>query len=935
MAQLPEPASGQSGDDAARRLLAGADLFGEALHGQADAQDIHADPLADLIGSGAGSREGERIGPYRLAKLIGRGGMGAVYEAARVDGDFEQRVALKLLRSDRAAPLALERFRRERAILARLQHSHIAVLLDGGVSVAGEAWFAMELVDGVPLIEFAQQQGLSLTGRLTLFCEVCEAVAFAHRNLVVHRDLKPSNIMVDSQGRAKLLDFGIAKLIEPESDAGERSLTLADERVLTPDYAAPEQILGEPVTTATDVHALGLLLYELLTGSQAQKLRGLAWADMAKRCSNESPAPSRATQPADAGASIAVRADLLRGDLDAIVLKCLRKEPEQRYESVLALREDIDRYRGGHPVAARAGGRRYLWSRLLRRHRTAALASLAVLLALVVGLGTALWQARAARAQAQRSDQVRGFVVQMFRGIDQKATAGHEVTARELLDAGAARLEHDLVGQPDVQAELFATLGGMYLKLARFSQANDMLGKSLGILRGLPDPNPVIMVRTLLESADAQGANAHYAEARALLDEAEHRLAGDTPAIQALAARVLEMRITIDGLDDDAVKGERDARALVAFEARRTGTQSAEYGAALIRLGGALTVRDHFEEAERTIQEGLALRAKFVTELRRPDYTKLMTVLQLRGRYREALAEAQRLFDASRARNGEEHIETLSGRLQRAIYLAQVGRSAEAEPEMRTALAAMDSNGLGAPSMRPGAYGLLGRMLADQGRLKEGSELIRQLLDFTRSTRGANTRGAQYVERDLGAAMVARGDLDEARVLLQHAAETARAHDGEDCLQVAEVRTRQSALALASGEAKLAEQLARQALPVLEKGLGTQHDEVARARHALGRALFAQNNIAAAEPELRIAAERYESVFTLDDVRTREFRFDWGEALSVLNDPRAEAILRTAAEELTQDARYEGPQRSRALAWLEKHGKPAAVAPARSAVTAS
>ena len=928
MTPAPDFTADLPGTDAARRLQAGADLFGEALRVQSPPQTTDPDPLADLAASGIDAREGERIGAYRLAQLLGRGGMGAVYAAVRVDGDFEQRVALKLLRGDRTAPRALERFRRERAILARLQHPHIAILLDGGITERGETWFAMELVDGVPLIDHAQQRRLSLAARLALFCEVCDAVVFAHRNLIVHRDLKPSNIMVDAQGRAKLLDFGIAKLIEAELDTGEHSLTLADERILTPDYAAPEQILGQPVTTATDVHALGLLLYELLTGRQAQTLRGLAWADMAQRCSNDSPAPSRAIRLDDAHADLAIRADLLRGDLDAIVLKCLRKEPEQRYASVLALREDLERYRSGHPVAARAGGRRYRWSRFLRRHRTAAVASSAVLLALTLGLGAALWQARVARLQAQRSDQVRGFIVQMFRGIDQNATAGHEVTARELLDAGAARLEHDLVGQPDVQAELFATLGGMYLKLARFAQANEMLAKSLALLRTVPEPNTAIMVRTLLESAEAQGANAHYTEARALLDEAEHRLAGDTPALQALAVRVLEMRITVDGLDDNAVKGEQDARALLAFEARRTGTQSAEYGMALMRLGGALTARDRFEEAERTIREGLALRAKFTTELRRPDYTKLMTVLQLRGHYHEALAEAERLFDASRARNGDANMETLSNRLQRAIYLAQVGRSAEAEPEMRAALAAMDSNGLGAPALRPAAYGLLGRLLADQGRLAEGSGLIRQNLDYSRSTRGPNTRGTQYIERDLGAVMLARGELDEARVLLQHAADVARGHDGPDCLQLAEVRARQSALELARGDAAAAEQLARAALPVLEKGLGAEHDEVARARHALGRALLAQGDAAAAEADLRIAAARYESIFTLADVRTREFRFDWGEALAAIGDPRADTILRGAAEELTRDSRYEGPLRARALGWLAAHQTRSALAPA-------
>ncbi len=939
MPDLPKsPVDDKAGDAEQRRARVGAALLLEALQPQSTPVDVHVDPLADLESTSSSPRDGERIGPYRLGHLIGSGGMGAVYAAARVDGAFEQRVALKLLRSDRTAPQTLERFRRERAILARLQHPHIAGLLDGGVTPRGEAWFAMELIDGVRLIEYAKQRALALAPRLLLFRQVCEAVGFAHRNLVVHRDLKPSNLMVDGEGRVRLLDFGIAKLIEPEVEIAERSLTLADERVLTPDYAAPEQILGLPVTTATDVYALGLLLYELLTGQQAQTLRGLGWADMARVCGDESPLPSRAVPGLTMHVGLGVRRDLLRGDLDAIVLKALRKEPEQRYASVLALAEDIERYQNGHPVAARVGSTRYRWSRFLQRNRLAVAASASVLLALMLGLGAALWQARVARLQAQRSDQVRGFLVQMFRSIDQNASAGHEVTARELLDAGATRLEHDLTGQPDVQAELFATLGGLYLKLGRFQPAAEMLAKSLGILRALPNPNTMILARTLLDSAEAQGAIGQFADSAGLIEEAAQLLVGGQP--EALMARVLDMRITLDSLNEDATKGEQDARTLVAFEGRRSGTHSAEYGSALIRLGGALTTLDRFEEAERTIREGIALRAEVfgAKQLRRPDYTRLMTVLQLRGRYREALDEAQKLFDASRTRNGDMHIETLNNRVQRASYLAQVGRSVEGEAEMRAAIVAMDTNGLGAPSLQPALHALLGQLLNDQGRFDEGIEPIRRLLDYTRAKRGPSTRATQYVERELGAVLSARGDLDEADTLLKHAAQLARAHEGEDCLQLAEVRARQSALELARGDAFAAERLARLALPVLEKGLGSEHDETALAHHALGRALLAQGKAEDAEPELRSAAERYEGIFTLADVRTREFRYDWGEALAALNDARATTILRTSAEELTQDVRYQGPVRVRALTWLTKHRTTSmghVSAMARSVATAS
>jgi len=922
MPQGPENFLADESDRRERRARAGADLFGEALEAAGVIDAAEADPLAGIEADRAASREGERIGPYRLTALIGRGGMGAVYAAERIDGSFEQRVALKLLRGDRAAPQSLERFRRERAILARLQHPNIAGLLDGGVTPDGETWFAMERIDGNPLIEYADRHALSLQARLALFRQVADAVAFAHRSLVVHRDLKPSNILIDGDGRAKLLDFGIAKLIEADVDATDQPLTLAEERVLTPDYAAPEQILGQPITTATDVYALGLLLYELLTGRQAQSLRGLAWIDMSARvCSDESPMPSRAPSDATAGVKVAVRPELLRGDLDAIVLKALRKEPEQRYASVLALLEDIGRYCDGRPVVARAGSRRYRWSRFVQRNRIAVAATLAVLLALTLGLGMALWQTRVARMHALRSDEVRSFLVQMFHGIDQSANAGHEVTARELLDASAGRLSSELSGQPEVQAELLETLGALYLRLGRSGPATEMLARSLTIQRGLPQRDPVQFARTLLSQADAVGWSGKFDEARTLLDEADATLAGNGAATQELRARVLDMRITFDAQDDDAIKGERDSRALVAFEATRKGKQSAEYGTALIRLGGALTTLDRFAEAESTIREGMALRSAAVNgqPLRRPDYTKLLTVLQLRGRYAEALAEADSLYEASRARNGDAYIETVNGRLARGLLLAQVGRSAEAETELREGLAALESNHLGAPVLMPNAYGLLGRMLTDQGRLDEGTPLVRAVAEHVRKTRGPASRGTQYAERDLGAVLIAAGNLDEADALLQHAAELARAHSGEDCLQLAEVRARQSALELARGNTPEAERLARLALPVLDRGLGPDHDETARAHHALGRALLARGEPSKAEAELELAVRRYEAVFTANDVRTREYRYDWAEALAALDDPRANDMLRASAQELVDDPRYAGATHSRAEAWLAGH----------------
>jgi len=341
----------------------------------------------DLLGTGT------RLGPWRVLRLVGRGGMGEVYEAERADGQFEQRAAVKLLWQD-STPL-LKRFQVERQILARLEHPGIARLLDGGVTAAGQPYAVMEYVEGKSLIDWCSTRASPLDERLRLFLQVCEVVAHAHKNLIVHRDLKPANILVDAFGRVRLLDFGIAKLLEPveaQAPAGER--TPADSRGVevppsggttptltsfTPEYAAPEQLAGGAITAATDVHALGMLLFELLTGRRAS-------AQSAGSNSRMLPLPAfpvaSAAAAEETAAPVAVR--LLRGDLDAIISKCLRTDPRKRYQSVEALRLDLERSKRGHTISARGAGRLYSYGRFAHRHR-AALSVIAVAL-LFVGL---------------------------------------------------------------------------------------------------------------------------------------------------------------------------------------------------------------------------------------------------------------------------------------------------------------------------------------------------------------------------------------------------------------------------------------------------------------------------------------------------------------------------------------------------------------------
>ena len=365
-----------------------------------------------------GLTAGTRIGPFAVVRELGRGGMGTVYLARRADGQFEQTVALKLIRRGADTPTARRRFLAERQILARLNHPHIAALVDGGVSDDGRLWFAMECVDGTPITRHADERALGVDARLRLFRDAADAVRHAHQSLVVHRDLKPSNVLVTDDGIVKLLDFGIARLlggdVAGDVSSADEPLTRTGLRLLTPEYAAPEQVRGESVTTVTDVYALGALLYELLTGRRAQQLERLTPGEMERVvCEVDPPPPSRvAPEP--------VRARL-RGDLDAIVLRAMHKDPARRYASVDALIEDLRRFTEGLPVQARRDSLGYRAGKFVRRHRVAVGMGSLALLALLGGLAATLWEARAARREAATANAVTDFVVGLFEQSDPHA----------------------------------------------------------------------------------------------------------------------------------------------------------------------------------------------------------------------------------------------------------------------------------------------------------------------------------------------------------------------------------------------------------------------------------------------------------------------------------------------------------------------------------
>jgi eukaryotic-like serine/threonine-protein kinase len=460
---------------------------------------------------------GTRVGAYRILAFLGRGGMGEVYRAERADGQFDQQVALKLIRRESGAHL--ERFQAERQILARLEHPGIARLLDGGMSEDGRPYMVMELVEGKPIVEWCRENACGLSQRLQLLTAICDAVAYAHRNLVVHRDIKPSNLMVRSDGSIKLLDFGVARLLDPERSDETRNAPL------TPAYAAPEQLTHGAITTATDIYALGLLMFELLTGTKPWQIADLPMALALDRVLRES-APTM-SETAARVPEPPVRATQLRGDLDAIAAKCLRKEPEARYESAAALQQDIVRSQRSEPVIAREGARLYVMRQFLRRHRLP-IAGVTLVLLIVIGssIGIAIQAARA-RAEAARATAVKRFLVQVFRASDPRVASDKprgQITAKELLDRSSPRIEQEFASQPELQLELLGIVDDIYGYLLDDDRYSEIMKRRVAIARRLHGDHDPVVIEAEITDAWAFIFTQDFVKANQLLDDADRLL---------------------------------------------------------------------------------------------------------------------------------------------------------------------------------------------------------------------------------------------------------------------------------------------------------------------------------------------------------------------------------------------------------------------------
>lgn len=797
------------------------------LAADARAGGEQGDAIADVIAAAARRlsaeketaepRSGAQIGPYRLVRELGRGGMGTVYLAQRVDEQYRATVAVKFMRGALAAPEFARRFRVERQILADLTHPNIAWLLDGGTAADGTPYLVMEYVNGRPIDEWCETRHIGLSGRVALFLQVCAAAQHAHQALVVHRDLKPSNILVTADGTPKLVDFGIAKLMTDDV-AADASATLP---LLTPAYAAPEQARGGRITVATDVYALGGVLYRLLTGRTALDVSGVSPAEIERRIAEEAPSPPSA---AAVGPYAAWRRRLA-GDLDTIVLKALRKEPERRYASVEQLAEDLRRHAGGLPVRARRDTLGYRAGKFLRRQRAAVAVAVGILLLTGVYVLRLAAERDRARLEAKKATEIASFLTGIFQQSDPLRTRGREVTVRELLDRGAQRIGADLAGQPAVQATMLDVMSRVYVSLGFYDEAERVAAEGLRIARATyGDIHPEVA------AIAEQLATARIRK-------------GDRTGAEAMAREVLRIRRALHGGDhsDVARALEQMARALrVAGKPQEAETLYREALAMAGRLGGdsgrmasltdglASTLQDQgdYAGAVPLLRDAVArvrsrtpvdsnVLAIAVNNLAIP-LTELGALDEAEPMYREALAIFIRVY-------GEEHPFASSARMGLSRVLQQKGDLNGSKAQVLTALR-FDTVRLGRDhpdiAIRMGA---MGGLLIAQDSFAQAERYLRRALAIRRAALGPEHPYTAISINELAQVLRSRGSLAAAEATYRKALALRRRIHPPSHPYLAYSLTGLASVLLDRGRPREAEPLLREALAIREAALPPAH----------------------------------------------------------------------------------------------------------------
>jgi eukaryotic-like serine/threonine-protein kinase len=815
---------------------------------------------------------GKQFGPYRIVRQLGQGGMGSVWLADRVDGLFTRQVALKLVHPSLAGSALIERFARERSILAALNHPRIARLLDAGISEDGRPYLALEYVEGIPLTAYCDAQRLPLKARVGLVVQVLSAVQHAHRNLIVHRDLKPSNILVTGDGDVCLLDFGIAKLLS-DGEARETELTQISGRALTPEYASPEQIAGQPITIASDVYSLGVVLYELMCGNRPYRLKRDSRGALEEAILNVDslkPSQTAITDEIAQARSSTIRKlrQTLGGDLDTIAGKALKKDPGERYATADAFAQDLQRYLIGEPVQARPDSAAYRVGKFVGRNRLSVAAATLVGIALAAATGVSLWQARIAREQASvaqreatRAQAVQEFLLDIFRTNSDSQPdpiKARQTTARELLDIGAKRVAERLKDAPDVQAEVSDTLADMYSQVGLDDQAADMQLQQIASLKKAYGPLDPRVASALLNYAESIFSTSRHAQVQPALDEAKAILDAahdDTSVtrgvvlVESARSQMYESISRMRANADEAVRFFRkhhpDHAMLVTSLrlAARSRFWLGDYEGSETAFLEALAN----ENARKTQSLGTVIT--LLVEIA-DTQLKLVKIAEAERSLRLALAE-------TRKRNGDLHVDTLQVETRLGAFLHATSRRIEGRQWLESAWHKLgrapgtDSVNVVSPVRRNYAVSLM----AD-GRLDEAQQLIIPEVAYLREhySRGAAMANGIRTE---GAVYAATGRYDEAAKRLHDAWDIWISTTGGVAEPVGNnpYLLEEARLFLARGDATAAvERLAKVASSKNAANLPLGVDEAA-ARILLSQASLQQGRVADAESNARQALE--------------------------------------------------------------------------------
>jgi len=874
---------------------------------------------------------GADIGPYRLTRLLGEGGMGRVFLAERVDGQFHQQVALKLVRGEFATAELHQRFLRERDTLARLAHPNIAQLHDGGVSVAGAPYFTLEFIDGEPITHWCDARSLDIRGRLRLMMKVCDAVQYAHRNLIVHRDLKPSNILVTASGEPKLLDFGIAKPLTHDAAAG---LTNTQATPMTREYAAPEQLLGDPITTATDVYALGVLIYLLLCGQMPYRRAALGEISWTKAILEEAPEPlERAVDREEAGTgrssaeSVAVAGDAvarvrgvspqtlkrtLRGDLERIVQRALAKAPEARYPTVSAMADDLRAFLDGRPISG--GTRRYKLRKFVRRHWLPLAASALVFLVVLTAAVGLAWESAQVERQARTARAVKDFALDIFKKANPNVARGKALTLRDAVDEGVQRADKIPDEQAQVKAEILNTLGTVYYQLGVHKQAYALHRRAFDLVQARPDAAVLASEAERFAAVEA-GTMGDLTQAQQFADDAVQRLRS-ARGPRLLLARALSTAGWVAAKREDQMRLQQTSDEGLALAQESPSDDEITYLA--MEQKATLSRKQHqLPQAIEFYKKALELttRVEGVGEQQGITYRQQIgAAYGLMGRYAEGKPYLQEAFDLAKRAFGENGTRALrigeilgvddfeSGdvlgaeahfaqlialgethvppdenvlselRLNHAETLVSLGRYELAEPPLlrvREYLAAHEGSD---PAERSEALSTLGELYRLTGRLELAEREQREALAILAAAKMDYTGP---VNARLCRVLLDRGQLEPALLAGREASDNALKIAGERAHDTALARYAYGlALAAAGHEDDAAQQfrdaLHSYALLLPPDGL---HFSSADVRLSLAELLARQpEQHAESERLVEQAVQLRSAVFGPDDARTREAR---------------------------------------------------------------